>query len=197
MLSLSSGSLPPFRFPFHCHLYWHLGLSDHRLTYPPWSHLLSSIPISLSSRPSTLSQLLWFNLAALQSSTISLGVDYRLKDTYHQQDPPWSTLPRPTSDPPLAAHRPMGQQWKGQWLMLLLGAYPRHALLWSSLPLYQDNFVHQLELLQIIFFYFTLMLFGVCSIFNFVWLVFNFHHSLLIWPTLISNHLTWFPAIVS
>ena len=52
--------------------------------------------------------------------------------------------------------------------MLLLGAYPRHALLWSSLPLYQDNFVHQLELPQIIFFHFTLMLLGVCSIFNFV-----------------------------
>ena len=29
----------------------------------------------------------------------------------------------------------MGQQWKGQQLMLLLGAYPRHTLLWSSLPL--------------------------------------------------------------
>ena len=34
-LSLSLGSPPLFRFPFHHCLYRHLGLSDRRLTYPP------------------------------------------------------------------------------------------------------------------------------------------------------------------
>ena len=32
----------------------------------------------------------------------------------------------------------MGQQWKGQRLMLLLGAYPKHTLLWSSFPSVQS-----------------------------------------------------------
>ena len=72
----------------------------------PLSCLLLSLPITLSSWPSTFSQLFQFDLAVLLSSTISPGVNYKLKDTYHQQDPLWSTLPRLTSDPPLTACRP-------------------------------------------------------------------------------------------
>ena len=90
MLSLSLGSPPLFRFPFRHHLYRHLGLSNHRLTYPPPPDL-ARCRLSLLSTfyyLSTPSLLLLFDLAGLLSSTISLGVDYRLKDTYHQQDPP-------------------------------------------------------------------------------------------------------------
>ena len=109
-LSLSLGSLPLFRFTSCRCLYQHSGLSDRRLTYPPPTDL-ARYRLSLLLTfylLSTTSLLLLFDLAGLLLSTICPGVDYRLKDTYHQQDPPRSTLPRPTSDPPLAARRPTG-----------------------------------------------------------------------------------------
>ena len=39
----------------------------------------------------------------------------------------------------------MGWWFRGQWLMLLLSAHDRHALLWSSLPLLWDSSVYRAD----------------------------------------------------
>ena len=59
----------------------------------------------------------------------------------------------------------MGQWFKGQWLMLLLSAHDRHALLWSSLPLPWDLSNHQLDKPQIFSTHFVTMFFGLWTIF--------------------------------
>ena len=83
---LSLGSLPLFRFPFRHRLYQHSGLSDRRLETPLscslsyYRPLRPSIPLDYSASPTTRPS--WATIL-----TIRPGVDHRLEDTYHQQDP--------------------------------------------------------------------------------------------------------------
>ena len=83
---LSLGFLPSFRFPLCRHLYRHSGLSDRRLKTPLscslsyYRPLRPSIPLDYSASPTTRPS--WATIL-----TICPGVDHRLEDTYHQQDP--------------------------------------------------------------------------------------------------------------
>ena len=86
-LPLSLGSLPLFQFPLCNCLPQHSGLSDCRLKTPillailllSLSLLWPSIPPNCSTPPTRSS--------CATIPTICPGVDLRLEDTYHQQDP--------------------------------------------------------------------------------------------------------------
>ena len=83
---LSLGSLPSFRFPLCRRLYRHSGLSDRWLETPLscslsyYRPLRPSIPLDYFASPTTRPS--WATIL-----TIRPGVDHRLEDTYHQQDP--------------------------------------------------------------------------------------------------------------
>ena len=92
----------------------------------------------------------------------------------------------------------MGWWCKRQWLMLLLSAHDRHAIIWSSLPLPWDSSNCQSDKPWI----FSTHLFQcslVCGLFlSFIWLILVLYLSLfVIQPTLISYRPTWSSMIVS
>ena len=62
----------------------------------------------------------------------------------------------------------MGWWFKGQWLILLLSAHDRHALLWSPLPLPQDSSVCQPDKPWIFWLHLIPMSFGVWTIFSYL-----------------------------